>query len=229
MPSILLVDDNPDIIAANFAHLKKEGYDVEIASTGVKALVALDQKVFDCIILDIMLPDIDGFTLCRAARTITHVPIIFLTCLDALDDKLKGLMTGADEYMTKPYSLKELSAAVKSMLKRGSNDGDVPVLADKVYVDMQGKMLHTPVKNVFLSQKEFELFLLLYNNPGQMFTREEIYKHVWSGSSDIGTVAVHILKLRRKIDFAKNYIGTIKNDYKSGYYLESPPADGVLV
>jgi len=228
MPSILLVDDNLDILSANQAHLTRQGFDVETANTGIKALVAIDKKAYDCIVLDIMLPDIDGFTLCRAARTVTQVPIIFLTCLDALDDKLKGLMTGADEYMTKPYSLKELTTAIKSTIRRQGRGADENDTTGKVYIDIEGKMLHTPVKNVFLSQKEFDLFLLLYENPNQMFTREEIYNQIWAGSSDVGTVAVHILKLRRKIDFARDYIGTIKNDYKAGYYFESPPTDGTM-
>ena len=226
MPSILIVDDNPEILTANSSHLSDEGFGVTIANTGVKAIVCLNEKQYDCIILDIMLPDIDGFSLCKAVRTITSAPIIFLTCLDAMDDKIKGLMSGADDYITKPYSLKELTARIYVLLRRERWDGQHSSLG-KVYIDKKNKMIHTPERNVFLSQKEFELFLLLFENSDMVFSKEEIFKALWPNGTDIGTVAVHILKLRRKLDIVKAYIGTIKNDYKSGYYIAQPDTDEV--
>jgi len=221
MPNILLVDDNPEIQEVNMAHLTQEGYNVTTAGTGTNAIIRLNEKQYDCIVMDIMLPDIDGFTLCKAARTITSAPIIMLTCVDAPGDKVKGLMLGGDDYMTKPYSLDELSARIHAHLRRGHSNGRY-VSFGEVYIDRVNRMVQTPEGNVFLSQKELDLFLLLYENPDKKFTKEEILKTLWKDNTDIGTVAVHILKLRRKLDFAKPYIGVIENDYKRGYYISQP-------
>jgi len=225
MPNILLIDDCPEILAANVSHLTAEGFDVTTADTGMGAILRLNEKQYDCIVLDIMLPDIDGFALCKAIRTVTNTPVIFLTCLDDPDDKVRGLMTGGDDYLTKPYSLKELSARILVLLRQGKHK-DRHISFGEIYIDKENKMVQTPVKNVFLSQKEFDLFLLLFENPEQVFSREKLLKTLWSESTDIGTVAVHISKLRRKLGFAEQYIGTIENNYKSGYYIAPPDADG---
>ncbi|MCL2401626.1 MAG: response regulator, partial [Oscillospiraceae bacterium] len=110
MPNILIIDDNQEILAANTVYLSGEGFDVETADTGMEAIVCIKSHQYDCIILDVMLPDIDGFSLCKAIRTITDTPVIFLTCKDGQDDKIMGLTIGGNDYMTKPYSLKELTA-----------------------------------------------------------------------------------------------------------------------
>ena len=218
MSSILLVDDNAEILMANKTHLIGEGYTVTTADTGMNAIVYLNENQYDCIVLDIMLPDIDGHTLCKAVRTITSAPIIFLTCMDAPGDKVKGLMLGGDDYMTKPYSLDELTARIHAHLRREQSANRYASYG-KVHIDKVNRMIQTPEKNVFLTQKELELFLLLYENPDSKFTKEEIMKRLWSDKMDIGTVAVHILKLRRKLDFVKSYVGVIENDYKRGYSI----------
>jgi len=218
MPNILLIDDCPEILELNMTHLASEGYNVTTADTGMKAAVYLNEKHYDCIVMDIKLPDIDGFSLCKAARSVTTAPIIFLSCMDAPSDKIKGLMLGGDDYMTKPYSLDELTARIHAHIRREQNNGRYSSFGE-VYVDKKNRMVQTPEKNVFLTQKELELFLLLFENPDQKFTKKEIRKALWSVNTDVGTVAVHILKLRRKLAFAKPYIGVIENDYKHGYYL----------
>lgn len=223
MPNVLIIDDNQEILAVNSAHLTAEGFHVTTVDTGMKAIVSLNANRYDCIILDIMLPDIDGFSLCRAIRTITDTPVIFLTCRDDAEDKVQGLMIGGDDYMTKPYSLQELTARLHVLMRRGRTDMQ-PISFDNVAIDKESRMVHTPEKNVFLSQKEFELFLLLFENPGKVFSREELFNALWQNSKDMGTVAVHILKLRRKLDFAKEYLGTIENHYKFGYYFVRPDA-----
>jgi len=218
MPNILLIDDNPEILTVNETHLVGEGYNVTTANTGMNAIISLNEKQYDCIVMDIMLPDIDGYALCKAVRTITNAPIIFLTCMDAPSDKVKGLMLGADDYMTKPYSLDELVARIHAHLRREQAVGRYASFGE-VHIDKVNRMVQTPEKNVFLTQKELELFLLLYENPDKKFTKEEIFKTLWGDNTDTGTVAVHILKLRRKLDFAKPYIGAIENDYNRGYYI----------
>jgi DNA-binding response OmpR family regulator len=221
MSNILIIDDNPEILETNMSHLTDEGFIVTPADTGMKALAHLNENQYDCIVMDIMLPDTDGFALCSAARKVTAAPIIFLSCLDSPDDKVKGLMIGGDDYITKPYSLKELAARIHAHLRRKRSEMR-HISFGKCRIDKLKKMIHTPEKEVFLSQKEFELFLLLFENPGRMFSKIELLEALWPDGTDIGTVAVHILKLRRKLEFAKEHIGTIDNDYKHGYYLLRP-------
>ena len=226
MANILVIDDNPEILDANVSYLTEQGFAVIAADTGVKAVSFLNEKQFDCIVLDVLLPDLDGFAICKAARTVTGAPIIFLTCMDDLDDKIQGLMSGGDDYMTKPYSLKELTARIHALLRRGEKSAERRD-AD-FYIDRQNKMIHTPDKNVFLSQKELDLFLLFYENPGKVFSKDDLFKKLWPESADIGTVAVHILKLRRKLEYAKPYIGTIANDYRTGYHMDLPERPGSI-
>ena len=218
MPNILLIDDNPEILEANKTHLTGEGYNVATADTGTKAIKCMSAKYYDCIVMDIMLPDIDGFSLCKSARSVTTAPIIFLSCIDAPNYKIKGLMLGGDDYMTKPYNLDELTARIHAHLRREQSSGRYSSFGE-VYIDKKNRMVQTPESNVFMTQKELELLLLLLENPDRKFSKEEILKTLWEDNVHIGTVAVHILKLRRKLDFAKLYIGVIENDYKHGYYI----------
>ena len=227
MPKILIIDDNPEILDLNTSHLSKEGFNITTADTGTKAITLLKQNPYDCIILDIMLPDTDGYTICKTARSLTSAPIIFLSCLDSLDDKVKGLMIGGDDYMTKPYSLKELSARVHAHLRREKPKN--LLMSGAASIDKDNRIIHTPEKYVLLSQKEFELFMLLFETPGKVYTKEEIYDSLWQPTkTDISTVAVHILKLRRKLGFAASYIGSIETSVSGGYYLtryEDKPED----
>ena len=227
MPNILIIDDNLEILSANESHLADDGFCVTAVDTGIKAVAALNEQQFDCIVLDVMLPDLDGFAICKAARTVTDAPIIFLTCMDDLDDKLKGLMSGGDDYMTKPYSLKELSARIRAQLRRGQRDAALNAARGAgFYIDKHNKMIHTPGKNVFLSEKEFDLFLLFYENPMKVFSKDEIFEKVWKGAAtNPNTVAVHILKLRRKLD--ETTTGCIENNYGTGYRFV-PPKGAIL-
>ena len=218
MPNILIIDDNLEILETNMDYLTGVGYHVTVASTGKKALKYLNNEQYDCIVMDIMLPDIDGFALCKAARTLTPSPIIFLSCLDAPRDKVKGLMAGGDDYMTKPYSQDELSARIHAHLRREQRAGR-HITVGQVYIDKQNRMIQTPEQNVFLTQKEFNLFLLLFENPNKMFSKKELLNNLWTEKTDLGTVALHVMKLRRKLSLASTYTGTIENDYKNGYYL----------
>jgi len=218
-----MIDDNPEILKANALHLAGEGYDVTTADTGMNAIVCLKEKEYDCIVMDIMLPDIDGYALCKAARNVTNAPIIILTCLDSLDDKIKGLMSGGDDYLTKPYSLKELTARIHAHLRREQrNVRHINLPVGEVFVDKKNKIIQTQEKGVLLTKKEFELFLMLFENPGKMFPKEVIAQTLWKDNLDTNAVAVYIMKLRRKLHFARRYVGTIENDYKRGYYFTKP-------
>ena len=229
MPSVLVVDDNPEILSANVSYLSEQGFDATAADTGIRAIALLNDKRFDCIVLDVLLPDLDGFTICKTARTVTDAPIIFLTCMDEVDDKVKGLLLGGDDYMTKPYSLKELAVRIHAILRREERivkRRGGSIYTDKqsgnVYIDKQRGMIQTPDKNVFLSHKEFELFLLFFENPDVAFNKEDLLKRLWPRNSNAGIVAIYIMKLRRKLDLVKPYIGSIENTYGTGYTLKPP-------
>ena len=222
MPNILLVDDNREILDANAAYLSKRGFRVTVADSGLKAASLISSRSFDCIVLDILLPDFDGYAICKAARTVTDAPILFLSCLDEIDDKTRGLMTGGDDYMTKPYSLRELSARVHALVRRGAMTGKHRDATGDFYVEHERRLIHTKRQSVLLSKKEFELFLLFYDNPGVLFSKEAILERVWgNGGADPHTVTVQIARLRKKIAFAQEWFGRISSAYGNGYRLIS--------
>ena len=153
----------------------------------------------------------------KAARTITDTPILFLSCLEETDDKVKGLMAGGDDYMTKPCSLKELTARINVMFRRNSKKktNDVSIDRDTYIINALGK-------NVHLSEREFNLFILLYENKGKSFSKEELLELVWHGNAEMSAVTSLVLRLRRKIEFAGDLIGQIVSEYGKGYSLIPP-------
>ena len=225
MPNMLVIDDMPEILTANTSHFSALGYNVTAAGNGAEAIARLNENQYDCIVLDILMPDMDGYAVCQAARSLTDAPIIFLSCLDQIDDKIRGLMTGGDAYMTKPYSLDELAAHVHAMIRRGGMGRTQK--DDEFSIDRNNRIIQTSSKNVLLSQKEYELFILLYENPMKVFTKQELMERVWrEDGMDTGAVAVYISKLRRKLDFAARHIGVIDNEYGTGYRLIPPETEG---
>ncbi|MCL2662246.1 MAG: response regulator transcription factor [Oscillospiraceae bacterium] len=219
MQKILLIDDNDEILSVNKSHLTRQGFSVTCADTGIKAIALLKDNQYDCIVLDILLPDLDGFTICKAVRTITDTPILFLSCLEEADDKVKGLMAGGDDYMTKPCSLKELTARINALLRRNSTKENKRA---GVSIDRDTKIINALGKSVLLSEREFDLFILLYENRGKSFSKEELFEKVWHGNAEMSVVTSLILRLRRKIDFAGDVIGKIVSEYGKGYYLMIP-------
>jgi DNA-binding response OmpR family regulator len=224
-PKILLVDDTEEILSANEAHLVTQGFAVTCANTGIKALAYLNVNHYDCIVLDILLPDLDGFAICKAARTVTDTPILFLSCLDEPDDKVKGLIAGGDDYMAKPYSLKELTARIQTIIRRGERTSFAGEGRD-FYIDRENKIIRACGKNILLSEKEFNLFMLFYESPETVFSKESILAKIWRNSAEIGIVAVWISKLRKKLDFAAAVLGRIESKYGTGYCLIPPDSDG---
>lgn len=218
MAKILLIDDHEEILSANETYLTAQGFSVTCANTGIKALANLNSGHFDCIVLDILLPDLDGYAICKAARTITDTPILFLSCLDEPDDKVKGLIAGGDDYMSKPYSLKELTARIQAIIRRGERTAPT----GDFYIDPDTKIIRACGKNILLSEKEFNLFMMLYESPATVFSKETILEKVWRGNAEIGIVAVWISRLRKKLDFASAVIGRIESKYGTGYCLIPP-------
>ena len=220
MHSILLIDDNEEILSANKDYLTGHGFNVTCADTGIKALACLNENKYDCIVLDILLPDLDGFTICKAARTITDTPIMFLSCLDETDDKVNGLMSGGDDYMTKPYSLKELSARITAMLRRGGAGSENP--RGDIYIDKENNIIQAKGKNILLSEREFKLFLLFYDNPIRVFSKDELLEKIWFGNAESGAVATLVSRLRHKIELSEETVGEITSVYGAGYTLVPP-------
>ena len=225
MHSVLLIDDNREILDANASYLSKNGFDVTLADSGLSATSLISSRKFDCIVLDVLLPDIDGYAICKAARTVTDAPILFLSCLDEVDDKTHGLMLGGDDYMTKPYSLRELSARIDALIRRSAKtNGDAE---HDFYIERNQRLIHTKEQSVILSKKEFELFLLFYDHPDVLFSKEAILQEVWAnGETAAHTVTVHIARLRKKIAFAEKLVGHIESAYGGGYRLVPSSAQG---
>lgn len=208
---LLAVDDEPDILRTNRRYLEARGYHVDTAACAANALELLKKQSYDCILLDVLLPDMNGFALCEAVRGLTSAPILFLSCMDDEEDKIKGLMAGGEDYITKPYSLKELAARVYAQVRRGAMKGFA--------IDHQNQLLRIDNRIIPLAQKEFELFLFLLGNPGRILSVAELYREVWhTGKPDsANTVAVHITRLRRKLEDAGDMAGRIETVRGEGY------------
>jgi DNA-binding response OmpR family regulator len=221
MPLVLLIDDYEGVLTTNREYLAGLGIDVECAETGIQALDCLRSKRYDCVVLDVLLPDFDGFSLCKAARTITDAPILFLSCMEETDDKVKGLMSGGDDYMSKPYSLKEFGARVQALMRRGGwAAADKP--AGDYHVDSDKRIIYALGKGAVLSEREFMLFELLRASPEKPFSTEELLAAIWQGNAEANVVSTLISRLRRKIGFAEEVIGRITSSYGSGYCLIPP-------
>lgn len=208
---LLAVDDEPDILRTNRRYLEARGYRVDTTVCAAEALELLKNQKYDAILLDVLLPDRNGFELCEAVRSLTSAPILFLSCMDEEEDKIKGLMAGGDDYITKPYSLKELAARVYAQVRRGS--------MKRFAIDHQNRLLQIDNQIIPLSQKEFELFLYLMDHSGQILPAAELYQEVWrTGKPDsANTVAVHITRLRHKLEDAGAVIGRIETVRGEGY------------
>lgn len=208
---LLAVDDEPDILRTNRKYLEARGYKVDTAICAMDGLELLRQRSYDCILLDVLLPDLNGFELCQAVRNITSAPILFLSCMDDEEDKIRGLMAGGDDYITKPYSLKELAARVYAQVRRS--------VMQEFIIDHHQQSLTAGNHVILLSPKEFDLFLYFLGNSGRILTPEEMYRDVWrTGKPDTtNTVAVHIARLRRKLDEAGHLVGNIETVRGEGY------------
>jgi two-component system alkaline phosphatase synthesis response regulator PhoP len=220
---ILLVDDEQDILEFLSYNLKKEGYQVFIANNGKEAIVVAKKESPDLIILDVMMPDMDGIETCRELREIPglrNVMIAFLTARSEDYSQIAGFDVGADDYITKPIKPRVLISRIKALLRR-SNVGDSTkvekVETGGIKIDRERYVIEKNGTEINLPKKEFELLALLASKPGKVFTREVILDMVWGGDVVVGdrTIDVHIRKLREKI--GDDFIKTIKG---IGYKFE---------
>lgn len=206
MTKILLVEDEESLSDPLSYLLEREGYDVSIAEDGLKAVEMFELHGADIILLDLMLPGLPGTEVCRAIRAKSMVPIIMLTAKDTEIDKVVGLELGADDYVTKPYSSRELLARIRAVLRRGqsqgSEGGSTVLEAGGVRVDVDRYVVTVRGEDMQLPLKEFELLEMLVRNAGRVMTREQLIDRVW-GSDYVGdtkTLDVHVKRLRTKIE-----------------------------
>jgi len=219
---ILLVDDEQSIQTLLSYPLRKDGYEVVGATDGRQALDRFAEQPFDLVVLDLMLPRLDGLEVCRRLRARSSVPIIMLTARSEELDKVAGLETGADDYITKPFSLREFRSRVRAALRRGemsrsaAEDGvDAPVELGDLRVDPVKRAVTVGGAPVTLTYVEFEILWALARSPGRVFTRDMLLDRVWGDSSyrDPRTVDVHIRHLREKIERdakSPEYIFTVR-------------------
>ena len=228
MTKILIVEDELSFSEALAFLLGKEGFEVTVAEDGQQAVDKFNKEGADLILLDLMIPIISGIEVCRTIRTTSQVPIIMLTAKDAEIDKVVGLELGADDYVTKPYSSRELIARIKAVLRRGSNDdsldGENGVhLVAGIKLDIGKHQVTINGEKVSLPLKEFELLEFLMRNAGRVLTRSQLIDRVWGGDyyGDTKTLDVHIKRLRSKIEADPANPVLIQTIRGLGYKLES--------
>jgi DNA-binding response OmpR family regulator len=202
---ILLVEDEKTLAKALKFGLEKEGFRVDVAYDGEEALQALSGSYPDLVILDLMLPKIDGYEVCREIRRRSDLPIIMLTARDEAIDKILGLELGADDYMTKPFNTRELLARIKAILRRagqGGAAGKKNINLGDLEIDLIKHKVVIRGRRVPLTSKEYALLSFLASSPGRVYSREQLLKEVWGYDyeSDLRTVDVHIRHLREKIE-----------------------------
>lgn len=225
---ILIVDDEKEICELIRDYLVKEGFEVILANDGEQGLEYYRKYKPLLIILDVMLPKIDGMEICRIVRSESLIPIIMLSAKKSDVDKILGLGFGADDYISKPFSPRELVARVKAHLRRykmlssKSNDNDHLLRYNELEIDKKGYNVYVAGKKVDLAAKEFEVLLHLALHPHQVFTRDQIFEKIWGYNefADISTITVHIRKIREKIESNPSSPRYIKTVWGVGYKFD---------
>ena len=220
---VLVVDDDLNICELIRLYLEKDGYEVKTVTRGDKAVSEFSSFAPSMVILDIMLPGMDGWQVCREIRQKSNIPIIMLTAKGETFDKVLGLELGADDYIVKPFDPKELVARIKAVLRRYENKD--AVVEEVVFPNLMINKTNYTVKlngaEIQLPPKELELLFFLATNPNKVFTREQLLEHVWDFDffGDSRTVDVHVKRLREKIDIP-NQIWQLKTVWGVGYKFE---------
>jgi DNA-binding response OmpR family regulator len=210
MATILAVDDDPQILTLLTHILGRAGYTVETAGTGASGLEMAVTRPYELIILDVMLPDLDGIDVCKRIRTVSQTPVLMLTGMDAEYDKVAGLEGGADDYVTKPFGSWEFLARVRALIRRGSLVSQLttstPPPSRVTYraldLDLISRRATMAGKLLRLKPREFDLLAMLVSHPGKAFSSEDLLKSVWGyeDTSDVRTIAVHVRRLREQVE-----------------------------
>lgn len=231
--SVLVVDDEPGIIEIASAYLRKDGFAVRTATTGQRAIDAVATQMPDLVVLDLMLPDISGEEVCAALRRLSAVPILMLTAKSAEADRLRGLALGADDYLVKPFSPRELVARVRAILRRAGDVGDPPmdlVVIDegRLEIDLASREARLAGVIVPLTATEFRLLSVLCLQPKRVFSRLELLQALQGPEAEglERTVDVHVMRMRKKMEEVMpgtaDYVRTV---YGVGYRLAEPGSE----
>lgn len=225
MKKILIIEDEKSIAELQRDYLETDGFIVDIESDGDDGLKKAMEEQYDLIILDLMLPHVDGFEICRKVRSEKDIPILMVSAKKEDMDKIQGLGLGADDYITKPFSPSELVARVKAHLSRyerlmGNKDIKKEEITIRgLHIDKVSRQVYINSKEIILTTKEFELLALLASQPNKVFSKAELFERIWDSDSigDITTVAVHIRKLREKIETDPSNPQYIETLWGAGY------------
>jgi len=222
---LLVVDDEPAIIKGLKFSLEQDGYIIEEAYDGQEAVDKFGSQEFDLVILDVMLPGLDGFQVLQRIREKSTVPVIMLTAKGEDMDKILGLEYGADDYITKPFNILELKARIKAIFRRANNteerSKDQIIKVGKMTINIANRSVTIDGKDINLTAKEFDLLQLFASNPGKVYSREQLLETVWKYDylGDLRTVDVHIRRLREKIEPNPSQPEYIFTKWGVGYYF----------
>lgn len=228
MARLLIVEDEVGLMEFLRLELSLEGNDVAVTETGADAIDRAQAELFDAVLLDIALPDMDGFLVCRRIRSRSDVPIIMLTARSSTADKVAGLDAGADDYLVKPFTIEELNARLRAVWRRKQpvsrvNNGEALLNLGELTVQLDHPRVFVGTQSVEVTLREFELLVHFMRHPERVFSREELLRDVWGYETPVGTnvVDVYVGYLRQKIDQNKRYIHTVRG---SGYsFYEAQP------
>jgi DNA-binding response OmpR family regulator len=224
---VLVVEDDRTVAEVVTRYLEREGFVVESVGDGNEALARADAQLPDLVVLDIMLPGLDGLEVCRRLRTRAPIPVVMLTARGSEEDRVLGLELGADDYVSKPFSPRELTARVKAVLRRAGSplrevDSAGTIEYDGLQIDFGAREARVRGELATLTAREFELLAFLVRRPRQVFRRDELLEHVWGYTyGDTSTVTVHIRRLREKIEDDPSTPRRITTVWGVGYRFDS--------
>lgn len=225
---VLVVDDEKLIVKGIRFSLEQDGMEVECAYDGAEALRMAEENEYDLILLDIMLPKMDGFTVCQHIREFSNVPIVMLTAKGDDMDKILGLEYGADDYITKPFNILEVKARIKAIMRRiasGNSKSEKSSMIESgdLRMDCESRRLFVKEKEINLTAKEFDLLELLVTNPNKVYSRERLLNLVWGYEypGDVRTVDVHVRRMREKIESNPSEPKYLHTKWGVGYYYQS--------
>lgn len=229
MNKALVVDDEKLIVKGIKFSLEQDNYEVDVAYDGKEALKIAKEKEYDIVLLDVMLPEMDGTEVCQAIREFSEMPIIMLTAKGTDMDKILGLEYGADDYITKPFNILEVKARIKAIIRRNSKKSKVTEKNDRIItvsdlkLDLDSRRVFEKDKEINLTAKEFDILELLAQNPNKVYSREQLLNMVWGNrlheAGDVRTVDVHVRRLREKIEPNPSEPKYIHTKWGVGYYF----------
>jgi len=219
MYKLLIIDDDRDLLQLHLKHFTERGFLTRCALSAKEGLEIFQEFEPDCVLLDVMMPNIDGFEVCRRIRKVSSVPIIFLTGRVTEDDKVKGLLLGGDDYVEKPYSFRELEARVLVNSKRGASIPDDRLSFPPMEIDVIGHHVFCDGENLNLSNQEYDLLYILATSGGSLVTYEQIGEHMWGSyrEEDRRTIMVGVSRVRKKLEHNSITARMIETVWSQGY------------